>query len=1130
MFSFSGDYKKKRPVRLGGKSRQDLTTKELEARLIERRKQYEQDQRWGRAARVVQLAWARARATAQWRQRMRDEWDSRVTARLGSDQGKRDHDGSHIEQQIAETVTEFAVFYDADPEDNQRYLRVLSLLEDSLADGALAPEDGAEWLACSISRVIAAGARAVRKQGWSEWARQALAGFEGLLLRVPPQTPSPLLRRAFETSHVLREYYSCLRAALIGCDGGGSGGAGTNLASLAISPFRFSTNEAASTYFARIILSIPQLVKRLGGAASIPRLMSRDIPWAMIMAHTVPAGDGDGSESEPRGCVYLLANMIALVQPQAVMRASMSLDDMLARNYIDAFWKVMSGMPKLNIVPSNSPASSKLPDKAGGPSAQLLADIEKSTLNWIHRAHEPRWLDILTRLYVRLVALEGDGISNLDSHRVRCAIRNILLSFIQEWPEPVSEAVLEHLTQAFQSNPATEVDSNIARLQYRTRFSLLWQAYRQCHPGFAEDLGKDSAVSVAQLSSSDNQEAVKDLQLLLEALTRILAALGDDEFLDEQKSPLSRDEWMSIARACCNIGFVLYTTTTTVGSTLSSAMERLERLRDKAAILSQNIFSRNSRRPFLPPNFWMIRSQGFDMTTFVNRIIQHQIMESESIFTSLGEDHEQSSSDEGEEEAVEPRLASPHTHDRRLASQRGRAPAAGPKDQLRNAPDVSVLRHMPFVIPFYHRMRIFRALVDRDRTRLANSGANQSLAIPFFEDLAPVAHVHIRRGHVLEDGFSKLFPILSNRPVANQQHQAFEDDFGIIGDEDEEDIHEMMLREIMGVVGDEGMGYGGVQESAGTRDRYYYRSTPSYPRHEAGPTTHPAQLSGDLFKRPIKITFIDQYGMPERGVDAGGLFKEFLTDLIKEAFDPAAGLFRSTEGSYQLYPAPPESNIGSMGASGGFLNAARAYDMYVFLGAVLGKALYEGILTGVPFAQFFLKSWIGLKPEFDDLQVLDEDLYRGLVKLKNFEVQPEQSSDDDEADVVAQVFGLDFTITDKRFGDVRTVPLVHVNEAAGEKVPRVTSRNRLTYLNLVANYRLRTEFQVPVQAFLRGLYAVIPDQWLKLLFASPRELQRLILGDEQNSLDVDDWRKHTVIQGVSGDGDSEETGDESASA
>jgi ubiquitin-protein ligase E3 C len=64
---------------------------------------------------------------------------------------------------------------------------------------------------------------------------------------------------------------------------------------------------------------------------------------------------------------------------------------------------------------------------------------------------------------------------------------------------------------------------------------------------------------------------------------------------------------------------------------------------------------------------------------------------------------------------------------------------------------------------------------------------------------------------------------------------------------------------------------------------------------------------------------------------------------------------------------------------------------YEFLGRIIGKCLYEGILVDVAFAGFFLLKWAltggtgaapresGYRANINDVRELDEELYQGLV-------------------------------------------------------------------------------------------------------------------------------------------------------
>lgn len=49
-------------------------------------------------------------------------------------------------------------------------------------------------------------------------------------------------------------------------------------------------------------------------------------------------------------------------------------------------------------------------------------------------------------------------------------------------------------------------------------------------------------------------------------------------------------------------------------------------------------------------------------------------------------------------------------------------------------------------------------------------------------------------------------------------------------------------------------------------------------------------------RQRLSVQYINEAGMQETGIDAGGLFKEFWTDLCAIAFDPNYALFRVTNG------------------------------------------------------------------------------------------------------------------------------------------------------------------------------------------------------------------------------------------
>lgn len=99
--------------------------------------------------------------------------------------------------------------------------------------------------------------------------------------------------------------------------------------------------------------------------------------------------------------------------------------------------------------------------------------------------------------------------------------------------------------------------------------------------------------------------------------------------------------------------------------------------------------------------------------------------------------------------------------------------------------------------------------------------------------------------------------------------------------------------------------------------------------------------------------------MCRAGIDGGGVFKEFLTELCKEVFDTDRGLWLANKKN-ELYPNPHSYATESMSYRTRLqavvltMYAAMSLAWYRFIGRILGKALYEGILIDVAFAGFFL--------------------------------------------------------------------------------------------------------------------------------------------------------------------------------
>lgn len=84
-------------------------------------------------------------------------------------------------------------------------------------------------------------------------------------------------------------------------------------------------------------------------------------------------------------------------------------------------------------------------------------------------------------------------------------------------------------------------------------------------------------------------------------------------------------------------------------------------------------------------------------------------------------------------------------------------------------------------------------------------------------------------------------------------------------------------------------------------------------------------LEPDLKKR-IRVHLLNAHGLDEAGIDGGGIFREFLNELLKSGFNPNQGFFKTTNEGL-LYPNPAAEML--VGES--FTRH------YYFLGRILGK-------------------------------------------------------------------------------------------------------------------------------------------------------------------------------------------------
>ncbi|KAJ0160750.1 putative E3 ubiquitin protein ligase [Colletotrichum tanaceti] len=468
----------------------------------------------------------------------------------------------------------------------------------------------------------------------------------------------------------------------------------------------------------------------------------------------------------------------------------------------------------------------------------------------------------------------------------------------------------------------------------------------------------------------------------------------------------------------------------------------LSSLRSIVTTAMRLLYERDSRRPFLPRDHWLMTSK-FDMEGFVSAVVAEQERQNEVSDSSDDEDGEvdEDANMGGLHDGIIHTMAgqrvSRHAQIERLRSQQRKAQ----RDRLLAVigPKLEILRHMPFVIPFDTRVQIFRQFVYLDKHRRregmdADQWRMTMLHNPLRSPGTSAAgrhHGKIRRGQVFQDAFEQFYEL------------------------------------------------------------------------------------GEGLKEPIQIQFVDQFDTVEAGIDGGGVTKEFLTSVTTEAFGQMDGIsLFSANSQGLLYPNPTAMDElrEALRQAGVPERTAEWHEQvqdllrqFEFLGRIVGKCMYEGILVDIAFAGFFLLKWISgqtgensYRGNVNDLRDLDEELYQGMLRLKNYE--------DNVADLA-----LDFTINDQVSLPGEPTRTISRNLIPNGENVTVTNDNRLLYISYVARHRLVAQPAQQTAAFLRGLRSIIAPSWLSMF--NQNELQRLVGGDS-SEIDIEDLRRNTVYSGL----------------
>ncbi|XP_064165136.1 E3 ubiquitin-protein ligase NEDD4-like isoform X10 [Anguilla rostrata] len=229
----------------------------------------------------------------------------------------------------------------------------------------------------------------------------------------------------------------------------------------------------------------------------------------------------------------------------------------------------------------------------------------------------------------------------------------------------------------------------------------------------------------------------------------------------------------------------------------------------------------------------------------------------------------------------------------------------------------------------------------------------------------------------------------------------------------------------------------------------------------------------DILKARLWIEFES-----EKGLDYGGVAREWFFLLSKEMFNPYYGLFEySATDNYTLQINP----------NSGLCNEDHL-SYFKFIGRVAGMAVFHGKLLDGFFIRPFYKMMLGKQITLMDMESVDSEYYNSLKWILE--------NDPTELD-------LRFCIDEDNFGQTYQVDL----KPSGSDMV-VTNDNKKEYIDLVIQWRFVNRVQKQMNAFLEGFTELILIDLIKIFDENELELLMCGLGD----VDVNDWRQHTVYK------------------
>jgi hypothetical protein len=194
----------------------------------------------------------------------------------------------------------------------------------------------------------------------------------------------------------------------------------------------------------------------------------------------------------------------------------------------------------------------------------------------------------------------------------------------------------------------------------------------------------------------------------------------------------------------------------------------------------------------------------------------------------------------------------------------------------------------------------------------------------------------------------------------------------------------------------------------------------------------------DLFRARMWVKF-DK----EKGLDYGGVAREWFFLLSHEMFNPYYGLFEYTSSENYILMINPDS--------GSCNDDHLSY--FKFIGRVCGMAVYHKKLIDGFFIRPIYKYLLGKKVALQDVEACDVEFYNSTKYILENDPEP---------------LCLTFSVTREWLGQVNEIDL----KPGGSSI-EVTEENKAEYVSLMLKYQFETRVKDQMDAFIKvGLWGI----------------------------------------------------------